>query len=162
MQKNFQSMGFSIKWEGGFYGIAWAYENKRLVISSIFDDKKQAIKLAKVVEEWNDRFTKLTIIENNTNQYSVCCFQDPQISKKSKNIGIYHKGLSQIGGYEQVKPMIEEKAPLLQIAYASDVKDMKTYQQVSRLVSLSKCKIINENELKKQEYYYEKIATESQ
>ena len=155
-------MTITINWEGGFYGIAWAYENKRLVISPIFDNKRQAIRLAKVVEKWNDRFTKLTIIENNGKQYALCCFQDPQISKENKNIGIFHKGLSQIGGYERVKPMIEEKPPLLQIAYASDVKDMKTYEQVSRLVSLSKCKIIKEEELKKQEYYYEKLANENQ
>jgi len=154
-------MVFSIDWQGGFYGIAWAYENKRLVVSPIFDDKKQAIKIAEAVEDWNDRFTKLTIIEDNVGQYAICCFQDPQITKNKKNIGIYHKGLSQIGGYERVKPMIEEKTPLLQIAYASNVKDMNTYQQISRLISLSKCKIINEAELKKQEYYYEKLANES-
>lgn len=153
-------MVFTIDWQGGFYGIAWAYENKRLVVSPIFDNKKQAIKIAKAVEGWNDRFTKLTIIENNKGQYAICCFQDPQITKNQKNVGIYHEGLSQIGGYERVKPMIEEKTPLLQIAYASDVKDMNTYQQISRLISLSKCKIISEEELKKQEYYYEKLASE--
>lgn len=158
----FKTMRFSIDWKGGFYGIAWAYENNKLVISPIFDDKKQATILAKTVEDWNDRFTKLTIIENNNGQYSICCFQDPQIAKNDENIGIFHRGLPQIGGYERVKPMLKEKSPLLQIAYASNVKDMNTYEQLSRLISLAKCKIINEDELKKQEYYYEKLASETQ
>jgi len=47
---------------------------------------------------------------------------------------------------------------LLQIAYAADVRDMKTYEQISRLVPMRKCRIISEKDLKKQEYYYEKTA----
>ena len=154
-------MVFSIQWYNEFYGIAWAYENKRLVISPIFENKEVALTLAKQLEDWNDRFTKLTIIEKDNGEYSICCFQDPQISKNSKQVGIFRSGLSQIGGYEQAKPMIEEKTPLLQIAYASNATNMNTYEQVSRLVSLAKCKIIHETQLKKQEYYYEKIANDS-
>jgi hypothetical protein len=66
--------------------------------------------------------------------------------------------MRQSGGYEQAKPMIVEKPPLLQIAYAADVRDMKTYEQISRLVPMRKCRIISEKDLKKQEYYYEKTA----
>lgn len=153
-------MVFSIDWYREFYGIAWAYENNRLVISPIFEDREIAFKLAKQLEDWNDRFTKLTIIEKDNGEYAICCFQDPQISKDNKQVGIFRDGLSQIGGYDQAKPMIEEKSPLLQIAYASNATNMNTYEQVSRLVSIAKCKIINENQLKKQEYYYEKIASE--
>ena len=65
--------------------------------------------------------------------------------------------MRQSGGYEQAKPMIEEKSPLLQIAYAADVRDI-TYEQISRLVPMRKCRIISEKDLKKQEYYYEKSA----
>ena len=54
--------------------------------------------------------------------------------------------------------MIEEKPPLLQIAYAADVRDMKTYEQISRLVPMRKCRIISEKDLKKQEYYFERTA----
>jgi len=64
----------------------------------------------------------------------------------------------QNGGYEQAKPMIEEKSPLLQIAYAADVRDMSTYEQMSRLVPMRKCRIISEKDLKRQEYYHEKTA----
>ena len=151
----------SIHWYGDFYGIAWAYEKNRLVICPIFDNEETAIKLAKELNSWNDRFTKLTIIEKENGEYSICCFQDPLISKKSNHVGIFRSGLLQISGYEQAKPMIKEKTPLLQIAYASNVTNMNTYEQVSRLISLSKCNIIKEDDLKKQQYYYEKIASES-
>ena len=54
--------------------------------------------------------------------------------------------------------MIEEKPPLLQIAFAADVRDMTTYEQISRLVPMRKCRIISEKDLKKQEYYFERTA----
>ena len=66
--------------------------------------------------------------------------------------------MRQSGGYKQAKPMIEEKSPLLQIAYAADARDMNTYEQISRLVPMRKCRIISEKDLKKQEYFYQKTA----
>jgi len=66
--------------------------------------------------------------------------------------------MRQSSGYTQAKPMIEEKSPLLQIAYAEDVRDMSTYEQISRLVPMRKCRIISEKDLKKQEFFYEKTA----
>lgn len=154
-------MSFDIEWHGNFYGISWAYEKDRLVVSTVFEDKDEALGLSQEVNKWSDKFTRLTIIEKNNGEYAICCYQDPQISK-GKNVGLYRSGMRQAGGYEQAKPMMEEKSPLLQIAYAADVRDMNTYEQTSRLVPLRKCRIISENELKKQEYYYEKMAEKSQ
>jgi hypothetical protein len=154
-------MSFDIEWHGNFYGISWAYEKDRLVVSTVFEDKDEAIGLSYEVNKWSDKFTRLTIIEKNNGEYAICCYQDPQISK-GKNVGLYRSGMRQAGGYEQAKPMMQEKSPLLQIAYAADVRDMNTYEQTSRLVPLRKCRIISENELKKQEYYYEKMAEKSQ
>lgn len=154
-------MSFDIEWHGNFYGISWAYEKDRLVISTVFEDKDEAIELSQEINNWSDKFTRLTIIEKNNGEYAMCCYQDPQISK-GKNVGLYRSGMIQAGGYEQAKPMMEEKSPLLQIAYAADVRDMNTYEQTSRLVPLRKCRIISESELKKQEYYYEKMAEKSQ
>jgi len=154
-------MSFDIEWHGNFYGISWAYEKDRLVVSTVFEDKDEALGLSHEVNKWSDKFTRLTIIEKNNGEYAICCYQDPQISK-GKNVGLYRSGMRQAGGYEQAKPMMEEKSPLLQIAYAADVRDMNTYEQTSRLVPLRKCRIISENELKKQEYYYEKMAEKSQ
>ena len=154
-------MSFDIQWHGNFYGISWAYEKDRLVVSTVFEDKNEAIELAKEVDSWSEKFTRLTIIEKQNGEYAICCYQDPQISK-GKNAGLYRSGMRQAGGYEQAKPMIEEKSPLLQIAYAADVRDMNTYEQISRLVPLRKCRIISENDLKKQEFYYEKNAVVSQ
>jgi hypothetical protein len=54
--------------------------------------------------------------------------------------------------------MIKERSPLLQIAYAADIIDMRTYEQISRLVPMRKCRIISEKDLKKQEFFYEKTA----
>lgn len=152
-------MSYDIDWHRNFYGISWAYEKDRLVVSTVFEDKKEAILIAKEVEDWSDKFTRLTIIEKDDDEFAICCYEDPQISKSSVHLGLFRTGMRQSGGYEQAKPMIEEKSPLLQIAYAADVRDMNTYEQISRLVPMRKCRIISEKELKKQEYYYEKIAS---
>jgi len=151
-------MSGEIEWHGNFYGISWAYEKDRLVVSTVFEDKKEAMEIAREIKDWSDKFTRLTIIEKENGEYSICCYQDPQISKNGKSIGLYRTGMRQSGGYEQVKPMITEKSPLLQIAYAADVRDMNTYEQISRLVPMRKCRIISEKELKKQEFFYEKAA----
>ena len=151
-------MSLDIEWHGNFYGISWAYEKDRLVVSMVFEDKKEAIEVSKEIEDWSDKFTRLTIIERENGEYSVCCYQDPQISKSKKNIGLYRTGMPQSGGYAQVKPMIEEKSPLVQIAHAADARDMNTYEQISRLVPMRKYRIISEKDLKRQEFFYEKMA----
>ncbi len=150
-------MSFEINWHGDF-GILWAYEKDRFVVSTVFEDKEEAISIAKEIESWSERFTRLTIIEKKDDEYAICCYQDPQISKSDKQIGLFKTGMRQSSGYEQVKPMIEERSPLLQIAYAADIIDMRTYEEISRLVPLRKCRIISEKDLKKQEFFYEKNA----
>ncbi len=150
-------MSFEINWHQNF-GILWAYEKDRFVVSTVFEDKEEAISIAKEIEDWSERFTRLTIIEKKDDEYAICCFQDPQISKSDNHIGLFKTGMRQSSGYEQVKPMIEERSPLLQIAYASDIIDMSTYEEISRLVPLRKCRIISEKDLKKQEFFYEKTA----
>lgn len=153
-------MSFEIQWRGNFYGISWAYEKDRLVISTVFENKNEAIEIAKEIKDWSDKFTRLTIIERENGEYALCCYQDPQVSKNNAHLGLYRTGMRQSGGYEQVKPMIE-KSPLLQIAYAADVRDMNTYEQISRLVPIRKCRIISEKDLKKQEFFYEQLADRS-
>jgi len=150
-------MTFEIEWYGNF-GILWAYEKERFVVTTVFEDKNEAISIAKKIEEWSEKFTRLTIIEKKDDEYAICCYQDPQISKSEKNIGLFRTGMRQSSGYEQVKPMIEEGPPLLQIAYAVDMIDVSTYEQISRLVPMRKCRIIYEKDLKKQEFFYEKTA----
>ena len=151
-------MSSEIAWHDNFYGISWAYEKDRLVVSTVFEDKPEAIQIAQEIEEWSDKFTRLTIVEKVNGEFSICCYEDPQISKSSDHIGLFRTGMIQSGGYEQAKPMIEERSPLLQIAYAADVRDMTTYEQISRLVPMRKCRIISEKDLKKQEYYFERTA----
>ena len=150
-------MSYEIDWHRNF-GISWAYEKDRLVLSTVFEDKKEALIIAQEVEDWSDKFTRLTIIEKVDDEFAICCYQDPQISKSSKQIGLFRTGMRQSSGYEQAKPMIKERSPLLQIAYAADIIDMRTYEQISRLVPMRKCRIISEKDLKKQEFFYEKTA----
>ncbi len=150
-------MTFEIEWYGNF-GILWAYEKERFVVTAVFEDKNEAISIAKKIEEWSEKFTRLTIIEKKDDEYAICCYQDPQISKSEKNIGLFRTGMRQSSGYEQVKPMIEEGPPLLQITYAADMIDVSTYEQISRLVPMRKFRIIYEKDLKKQEFFYEKTA----
>ncbi len=46
---------------------------------------KDGWEIAKEIKEWSDKFTRLTIIEKENGEYSICCYQDPQISKSGKN-----------------------------------------------------------------------------
>ena len=149
-------MSFVIDWHQNFYGISWAYEKNRLVLSIVFEDIKEATLVSRAVEDWSDKFTRLSIIEKDNDEFALCCYQDPQISKNKKPVGLFRTGMRQIAGYEQAKPMIKEKTPLLQIAYAKDARDMHTYEQISRLIPIRKCRIISQKDLNKQEYYYEK------
>ena len=151
-------MSFEIDWHREFYGILWAHEKDRLVVSIVFEDKDESILVSKELDEWSDKFTRLTIIEKNNDEFAICCYQDPQMSKSGKQVGLFRTGMRQSSGYIQAKPIIEDKSPLLQIAYAADVRDIKTYEEISRLISMRKCRIISEKDLKKQEYFYEKTA----
>ncbi len=151
-------MTFEINWYTKF-GISWAYEDDRLVVSTVFEDKTIARFIADQVDVWNNMFTRLSIIEHDDDIFSLCCYQDPLISKRDINIGLYRAGMRH-SGYEQAKPMIEERAPLVQIAYAADIRDMRTYEQISRLIPIRKCRIITARDLKRQEYYYERVASQ--
>ena len=65
-------MTFEIDWHENFYGISWAYEKDRLVVSTVFEDKKEATTIAQEIEEWSDKFTRLTIVEKNKSDLDQC------------------------------------------------------------------------------------------
>ena len=142
-----------------FWYFMGAHEKDRIVVSIVFEDKKEAIEISKNIEKWSDKFTRLTIIEKDEDEFALCCYQDPQVSKSDKHIGLFRTGMRQSSGYNQVKPIIEEKAPLLQIVFAEDAIDISTYEEISKIIPIRKFRIINEKDLKKQEYYYEKMST---
>jgi hypothetical protein len=152
-------MSFEIDWYLNFFNISWAREQDKLVLLVIFEDKKMATNVAKEIESWSEKFTRLTIIEKEDDEFAICCYEDPQISKSDKRIGLFITGMRQSTGYEYTKIIIEDKSTLLQIIYAEDFLDIKTHEEVSKLVPLRKCRIISEKDLKKQEFYYEKIAS---
>jgi len=151
-------MSFEINWYRDFFNISWAREQDKLVLLVVFEDKKVARTVAKEIESWSEKFTRLTIIEKEQDEFAICCYEDPQISKSDKKIGLFITGMKQSTGYEYTKIIIEDKSTLLQITYAEDFIDIKTHEEISKLVPLRKCRIISEKDLKKQEYYFERIA----
>jgi hypothetical protein len=151
-------MSFEINWYRDFFNISWAREQDKLVLLVVFEDKKVARTVAKEIESWSEKFTRLTIIEKEQDEFAICCYEDPQISKSNKKIGLFITGMKQSTGYEYTKIIIEDKSTLLQITYAEDFIDIKTHEEISKLVPLRKCRIISEKDLKKQEYYFERIA----
>jgi hypothetical protein len=151
-------MSFEINWYRDFFNISWAREQDKLVLLVVFEDKKVARNVAKEIERWSEKFTRLTIIEKEQDEFAICCYEDPQISKSDKKIGLFITGMKQSTGYEYTKIIIEDKSTLLQITYAEDFIDIKTHEEISKLVPLRKCRIISEKDLKKQEYYFERIA----
>jgi len=152
-------MSFEIDWYRNFFNISWAREQDKLVLLVVFEDKKVARNVAQEIESWSEKFTRLTIIEKEGDEFAICCYEDPQISKSDKKIGLFITGMRQSTGYEYTKIIIEDKSTLLQIIHADDFLDIKTHTEVSKLVPLRKCRIISEKDLKKQEFYYEKIAS---
>ncbi len=152
-------MSFEIDWYRNFFNISWAREQDKLVLVVVFEDKKVARNVAQEIESWSEKFTRLTIIEKEGDEFAICCYEDPQISKSDKKIGLFITGMRQSTGYEYTKIIIEDKSTLLQIIHADDFLDIKTHAEVSKLVPLRKCRIISEKDLKKQEFYYEKIAS---
>ena len=72
-------MSFEIDWYRNFYGITWGNEKNKLVISTVFEDKVVATEISKEIENWSDKFTRLTIIEKEEDEFAVCFYQDPQI-----------------------------------------------------------------------------------
>jgi len=152
-------MSFEIDWCRNFFNISWAREQDKLVLLVVFEDKNMATDISKEIESWSEKFTRLTIIEKEGDEFAICCYEDPQISKSDKKIGLFITGMRQSTGYEYTKIIIEDKSTLLQIVHAEDFLDIKTHQEVSKLVPLRKCRIISEKDLKKQEFYYEKIAS---
>ena len=154
-------MSFEIHWYNNFFGVSWMHEKDKLVISTVFEDKKEAIAIAHEIDNWSEKFTRLTIIEKEDDVFAICSFEDPQISKSDKHVGLFRTGMRRSSGFEQIKPIIEGKMPHLQIAYAEDVRDINTYEQISKLVPMRKFRVISEKNLKKQEYYYENLANNS-
>ena len=82
-------MSFEINWYRNFFNISWAREQDKLVLLVVFEDKKVATNVAKEIESWSEKFTRLTIIEKEQDEFAICCYEDPQISKSDKRIGLF-------------------------------------------------------------------------
>lgn len=56
-------MSFEIDWYREFFNISWAREQDKLVLRTVFEDKKVATDIAHEIEGWSEKFTRLTVIE---------------------------------------------------------------------------------------------------
>ena len=79
-------MSSEINWYSNFFNISWAREQNKLVLLVVFEDKKTPTNVAKEIENWSEKFTRLTIIEKDNDEYAICCYEDPQISKSDNKI----------------------------------------------------------------------------
>ena len=131
-------MSFEIDWYRDFFNISWAREQDKLVLLVVFEDKKIAINVAREIESWSEKFTRLTIVEKDNDEYTICCYEDPQISKSNKKIGLFMTGMKQSTGYEYTKIIIEDKSTFLQITYAKDFLDIKTHEEISKISATKK------------------------
>ena len=91
-------MSSEINWYSNFFNISWAREQNKLVLLVVFEDKKTATNVAKEIENWSEKFTRLTIIEKDNDEYAICCYEDPQISKSDNKIGLFMTGMKQSTG----------------------------------------------------------------
>ena len=64
-------MSFEINWYRNFFNISWAREQDKLVLLVVFEDKKVATNVAKEIESWSEKFTRLTIIEKEQDEFGT-------------------------------------------------------------------------------------------
>ena len=65
-------MSSEIDWYRDFFNISWAREQNKLVLLIVFEDKKIATSVAQEIESWSEKFTRLTIIEKEDDEYAIC------------------------------------------------------------------------------------------
>jgi len=140
-------------------GIAYAQDNG-IIVFVAFTDEKEAQRISRIVDGWNENFTIMTFVEWPNDEYSLVYYQDPKMSFDKINHGLFGSTYDQNHGYNQIKSIIQKTKPDIQIIYASDLSDVSTYKKTSTRNSIGKCRIISKSDLTNQEYFYEKTAHE--
>ena len=94
--------------------------------------------------------------------YAICIYQE---AESGENIGLYRSGMSQTGTYGKIKNMIEKKSSMwnplrayIQIVYAKDPADSKTYQNMTDYIIIGRLEIISESALQSKKFATEKDA----
>ena len=149
---------FAIAFYPDFYGLVWVNENGRIVVCPLFEDKKNAQDATKTVEAWNEKRTIATFIERPNGDYSFIFYQNPKFSFEKGNMAFYRSTMQQSGHYSQVREKLQSEQIYFQFLYASDVKKPDSYEEISNIIPIGTCRVINESELSNEEYYVEKYA----
>ncbi len=159
--------GIKFSWHDNFYGIAWRTHAGNPIAVPLFAKLEESQKIAEIAKTWNPKNIHLTFIENDNGSYSICIFEEPDDS--AENTGLYRSGMSQIGTYGKIKQIIEKKSSMwnplqvyIQIAYAADPADSKTYQNKTDLIPVNRLEIISEPRLESAKFAIEKNAHETQ
>ncbi len=149
-------------WYGNFYGLAWRSNAGNPIAVPLFVKKEEAEKIAEIVKTWNPKDIHLSFIEKEDGTYAVCIYQE---SDSGQQTGLYRSGMSQTGTYGKIKQMIEKKSSMwnplrayIQIVYASDPADSKTYQNMTDYVIIGRLEIISESALQSKKFATEKDA----
>ncbi|QDI88583.1 hypothetical protein Nisw_03050 [Candidatus Nitrosopumilus sp. SW] len=149
-------------WYGNFYGIAWRSNAGNPIAVPLFVKKEESQKIAEIVKTWKPKDIHLTFIEKEDGTYAICIYQE---SDSGENIGLYRSGMSQTGTYGKIKQMIEKKSSMwnplrayIQIVYAENPADSKTYQNMTDYIIIGRLEIISESALQSKKFATEKDA----
>ncbi|WP_428326430.1 hypothetical protein [Nitrosopumilus sp.] len=149
-------------WYGNFYGIAWRTHTGNPIAVPLFVKQDESQKIADIVKTWKPKDIHLTFIEKDDGNYAICIYQE---ADSGENIGLYRSGMSQTGTYGKIKQMIEKKSSMwnplrayIQIVYAADPVDSKTYQNMTDYIIIGRLEIISEAALKSKKFAIEKDA----
>ncbi|MHA7734652.1 hypothetical protein [Nitrosopumilus sp. S6] len=149
-------------WYGNFYGIAWRSNAGNPIAVPLFVKKEESAKIAEIVKTWKPKDIHLTFIEKEDGTYAICIFEE---SDSGENTGLYRSGMSQTGTYGKIKQMIEKKSSMwnplrayIQIVYAEDPADSKTYQNMTDYIIIGRLEIISESALQSKKFATEKDA----
>ena len=149
-------------WYGNFYGIAWRTHAGNPIAVPLFVKQAESQKIAEIVKTWKPKDIHLTFIEKDDGNYAICIYQD---ADSGEHTGLYRSGMSQTGTYGKIKQMIEKRSSMwnplrayIQIVYAADPTDSKTYKNMTDYVPVGRLEIISEAALDSKKFAIEKDA----
>ncbi len=158
---------FASLWYPDFEGMAYAEDDKGLLLCPYFFERGKAVFVSKKIKDWNENFINITFIEVKNNEYEFVCYEQPQASRNPITFGLYRSGMDQNGGYSQFKDRFQNNVRL-QILFAKDRQSLQDAEEISSPLKIKKIELISENDLRYDElppsmemdyqYYWENLA----
>jgi len=158
---NSKPTNFAQFWFPDFLGIAYGFDNGKLMISPYFDDKEKAQHVYSKIEGWNPKFIRVRFIEYGSDNYFFIAYQNPKTSYDKINFGLYRSSMDKHGNYSKAKERIQNEKCVLSIVYSTTPTDPSTFQNIGVTLDIGDCRIINEAELESTDYTIEKWAHET-